>query len=212
MNWLYIGIGFLFVAAHVVFGKTESKPAKADAAQEVVISDSLRSHAERILRAGNRSYANPPVQREVQAFIEGRFAAMGLETRRQVFRVDGVEYVNVIGVLNPDLPGIWVIGAHYDVCGNQPGADDNASGVAGLIELARLLAAKPCRSLAAPASLVGVDFSDHRNYWTFGYAAVMVTDTAFMRNKNYHRSSDTIDTLDFGKMAQVVLGLAGIFS
>ena len=32
-----------------------------------------------------------------------------------------------------------VVGAHYDVCGNQPGADDNASGVAGLLELARML-------------------------------------------------------------------------
>ena len=36
-----------------------------------------------------------------------------------------------------------MIGAHYDSCGDTPGADDNASGVAGLLELARLLAAKP---------------------------------------------------------------------
>ena len=36
-----------------------------------------------------------------------------------------------------------VIGAHYDSCGDTPGADDNASGVAGLLELARLLAANP---------------------------------------------------------------------
>ena len=36
-----------------------------------------------------------------------------------------------------------MIGAHYDSCGDTPGADDNASGVAGLIELARVLAANP---------------------------------------------------------------------
>jgi Zn-dependent M28 family amino/carboxypeptidase len=40
--------------------------------------------------------------------------------------------------LGPDTPDV-VVGAHYDVAGVQPGADDNASGAAGLIELARLL-------------------------------------------------------------------------
>lgn len=310
-----MGIRFLAAVALPIFGKTKSNPAMADDSRAAVISDSLRSHVKRILHSGNRSYADSEAQREVQGFIEREFASMGLEPRRQVFRVDGVDYVNVIGVLHPNLPGIWVIGAHYDVYGNQPGADDNASGVAGLIELARLFAAKPnavshqvqfvayaneepphfgttdmgshvhakslhemgadvkamiglemigyfsdredsqeypigilnwfypskgdfiavvsnfgsgvlrrrvrgaikgnssipCRSLTAPASLVGVDYSDHRNYWAFGYDAVMITDTAFMRNRNYHRQSDTIETLDFGRMAQVVQGLAGIF-
>ena len=37
-----------------------------------------------------------------------------------------------------------IVSAHYDVCGNQPGADDNASAVAGLLESARMVAeAKP---------------------------------------------------------------------
>jgi hypothetical protein len=46
--------------------------------------------------------------------------------------------------------------------------------------------------------------SDHLNYWKFGYPAVMINDTAFIRNPNYHQLSDTIDTLDFEKMAEVV--------
>ena len=47
-------------------------------------------------------------------------------------------------------------------------------------------------------------FSDHRNYWKFGYPALMITDTGFERNHNYHLISDTIKTLNFEKMAAVV--------
>lgn len=46
--------------------------------------------------------------------------------------------------------------------------------------------------------------SDHRNYWKFGYKVVMINDTAEFRNNNYHKESDTIDTLDFEKMAAAV--------
>jgi hypothetical protein len=35
----------------------------------------------------------------------------------------------------------------------------------------------------------------------------MITDTAFYRNRNYHKTTDTIDTLDFKRMKQVVQGL-----
>lgn len=63
------------------------------------------------------------------------------------------------------------------------------------------------RTLKAPSFIRGVDFSDHRNYWKFGYDAVMITDTSFYRNSNYHEKSDTIETLSFDKMEEVVKGL-----
>ena len=62
-------------------------------------------------------------------------------------------------------------------------------------------------SLKAPACLIGIDFSDHMNYWKFGYHAIMITDTAFYRNLNYHSVSDTIYTLNFDKMKEVVKGV-----
>ena len=62
----------------------------------------------------------------------------------------------------------------------------------------------PVRALSAPASLRGIDYSDHQNYWRFGYPALMVTDTSFMRNPHYHRSTDTWDRLDYRRMAQAV--------
>lgn len=50
-------------------------------------------------------------------------------------------------------------------------------------------------------------FSDHRNYAPRGIPAVMVTDTAFLRNDRYHEPTDTPDTLDYTKMAAVTEGL-----
>lgn len=62
----------------------------------------------------------------------------------------------------------------------------------------------PIYSINAPALLPGIDFSDHRSYWPHGYPAVMVTDTAFFRNPNYHKRGDRYDTLDYARMALVV--------
>ena len=60
------------------------------------------------------------------------------------------------------------------------------------------------KKFTAPKSLTGVDFSDHRSYWQFGYDALMITDTAFYRNRNYHEPTDTVETIDFKRMAKVI--------
>jgi hypothetical protein len=52
------------------------------------------------------------------------------------------------------------------------------------------------------AALAGL--SDQRSYWSFDFPAFMINDTAFVRNPNYHKQSDTIDTLDFDKLTEVV--------
>jgi Zn-dependent M28 family amino/carboxypeptidase len=62
----------------------------------------------------------------------------------------------------------------------------------------------PVYSINAPRALQGVDFSDHRSYWDRGMPAMMVTDTAFLRNKQYHLAGDTWDRLDYQRMAKVV--------
>ncbi|MEM9025135.1 MAG: M28 family peptidase, partial [Bacteroidota bacterium] len=65
----------------------------------------------------------------------------------------------------------------------------------------------PVHSINAPASIPGIDFSDHLNYWNEGYRALMITNTSFYRNKNYHQASDTPETLDYGRMGEVVKGV-----
>jgi Zn-dependent M28 family amino/carboxypeptidase len=198
-----------------------------------------------------------------------------------------------------------VIGAHYDSVSDSPGADDNASGVAGLLEVARRLkdadlahpvelaaytleesgfstkdmgsvrhaqaladagiqvramvalemigfysdrvgsqgapdpriaeryprqgnflmvvgrmedmkltqlleetmrdaGALPIHSINAPRAVPGIDLSDHASFWDAGFPAAMITDTAFYRNPHYHMPSDTMDRLDFLRMAQAV--------
>jgi hypothetical protein len=66
----------------------------------------------------------------------------------------------------------------------------------------------PAHGLAAPAYVQGVTFSDRATYKRFGYPAIMITDTAFMRYPYYHTAEDTPDTLDYEGTARVVQGLA----
>lgn len=56
-----------------------------------------------------------------------------------------------------------------------------------------------------------VRLSDHASFWDRGYKAVMITDTAYFRNPHYHRPSDTMDTLDFSFMSQLVKSLVLYF-
>jgi len=68
----------------------------------------------------------------------------------------------------------------------------------------------PTESLIVPFNgyiLPDTRRSDHASFWNAGLPALMVTDTANFRNPNYHLPSDTPDTLDYGFMAQLVVGL-----
>jgi len=72
-------------------------------------------------------------------YILEHFGKAGARTLDDVFKVGPVPYRNIIGRFGPAEGPRVIVGAHYDACGPTPGADDNASGVAGLIELAYLL-------------------------------------------------------------------------
>ncbi len=253
-----------------------------------------------------RTFRNNENIEKTATFIETHFKQAGGVIQKQEFTVSGTEFRNVSAFFGPKSGPRVIIGAHYDSHGITPGADDNASGVAGLIELAYLFQAHPpttrielvaypleeppffatkkmgsyfhakavsesneqilsvivlemigyydeafgsqdypallfkliypntgnfiavigkldqrsfiadvkskmqgagaigVYSIAAPTQIPGIDFSDHRNYWEFGYNAVMITDTAFYRNKEYHKAGDTWDRLNYEKMAEVV--------
>lgn len=66
----------------------------------------------------------------------------------------------------------------------------------------------PVEAAALPSSLPGVGWSDHWSFWQEGYRAVMFTDTAPFRNPNYHRATDTTETLDYERLAAAVQGIA----
>ena len=242
-------------------------------------------------------------------YIKAAFSSTGADVTEQSYEAFRKPFRNIIARFGPAQGRLVLVGAHYDVYGELPGADDNASGVAGLLELSRLLAARrldspvelvafsteeppyfggpemgsaaharsiqaagvhvkamiglemigffsptqpyttlplylvypgtgdfitiagrwadrslardfkrcfrgatpvPALSYSGPVG-IGADLSDHRNYWAAGYPAIMVTDTAFMRNSNYHTDHDLPSTLDFDRMAGVVDGvLSGV--
>lgn len=260
-----------------------------------------------------RNHANLENLEKAALYIQRSLEASGARVSTQEVMVQGTPYRNVIARFGPPTGPVLVIGAHYDSHDHTPGADDNASGVAGLLELARLLGRSPptravelvaytleewphfrtenmgsawhARSMKAanrevelmlslemigyfsdepgsqrfpfpvfgwlypdkgnfialvgklehfglmrkakaamagattlpvrsinapPTTLQGIDFSDHRNYWKEGMAAIMVTDTAFLRNPHYHRAEDTAEKLDYARMGKVVQGVFAV--
>lgn len=278
-----------------------------DESAKWVNAELLRKHVE-VLSSEllPRSAEHPENLQAAANYITGQLKQFNSAVQLQTYAHAGKNYSNVVASFGPDSQEIIVVGAHYDAYSIFPGADDNASGTAALIELARLLATQTLHkrielvfytceeppnfateamgsfvhaasishktvrlmislemlgfysqaensqryplgflryiypdkgnfiavidqlfgsdasglkasintwtqleaySMNAPRYVPGVDFSDHRNYWAHNMPAIMVTDTAFMRNAYYHQASDLPHTLDYVKMAQVVYGV-----
>lgn len=90
-----------------------------------------------------RDESHPEHLDRAAAYIHGELERAGGMVSEQAYDVNRTTYRNVIAWFGPDTKERIIVGAHYDVAGEQPGADDNASGVAGLIELAYLLRQTP---------------------------------------------------------------------
>jgi peptidase M28-like protein len=269
-------------------------------------SEALKRHVAFLATADHpRNPRHPDDIERAATYVAAELSRSGGRVSDEPYLAYGARTRNLILRLGPDHGPLIVVGAHYDVCADLPGADDNASGVAGLLELARLLGsrklsspvelvafsseeppyfggpdmgsavhaaglrkagvelramiglemigyfkgserlpsillysiyphrgdfisvagrwedrgllklAKRCFRGASPVPVVsysgpvsvGSDLSDHRNFWELGYPAFMVTDTADLRNPNYHEPGDLPATLDYERMAGVVDGL-----
>ena len=270
----------------------------------------LKVYLDQIVRPNvYRNYRNVDELNRVSAWLKEQMRLFGIPCRFQTYQTYGQNYRNVVCQLDVGHAKKAIVGAHYDVYEDLPGADDNASGVAGVLETARILAKQrehlkqnvefvfytleeppffrskdmgsyrhaksiasqkdqieavyilemigfyqenggqdypkglkwlyptdgnfiaavsnigsrdlasqycsamqqrqklDCQRLVAPEFVTGVDFSDHLNYWQMDMPAIMITDTAFFRNKHYHTKADTIDKLNLPNMAEVVNGL-----
>src|SRR4051794_3977868 len=133
--------GVLWMTA--VPGRSHAGPLPPFTPDQEHLAGRLREHVRAVAsRAHNVSHV--PELEQAALYIEGVLAGMGYEIHRQPFRADGQEVRNVEVVIEPDPSkahgSTLVIGAHYDSYLHAPGANDNGTGVAGVIELARLLA------------------------------------------------------------------------
>jgi Zn-dependent M28 family amino/carboxypeptidase len=127
------------------------------------VADRLRQHVERLAAAprppGTPEHAN------ARAYIRARLAGAGFSVTEQAYGQDGFDWRNLLTEPMPadaSLP-LFIVAAHYDSTPTTPGADDNASGVAALLELAqwihpRLAAAQ---SWQARLQLVAYDLEEY---------------------------------------------------
>ncbi|MCK4980486.1 MAG: M28 family peptidase [Candidatus Delongbacteria bacterium] len=88
-------------------------------------------------------------------YIAGKFKELGMKPKLHTYTVNNTEYKNVYCKLQGISDDIIIVGAHYDSYHNFPAADDNASGVAGLIETARIVS----KSDSIPYSIIFVSFT-----------------------------------------------------
>jgi hypothetical protein len=89
---------------------------------------------------GERNVVNYTALRAGADYIEQSFIEAGLHPRRDGYEADGVLCENIEVEIRGSSPEIVVIGAHYDSVFGSPGANDNGSGVAALLALARRFA------------------------------------------------------------------------
>lgn len=271
------------------------------------ICHNLQNHLEQIVRQRDPYFAMGG-HFYVREYIRQEFAKFGT-VQTHNFNVRGKCHQNLILHLETNShtsnkPPI-LIGAHYDTVPGSPGADDNGTGIAVLLELAKYFSAvaaefplrfvafdmeeygllgsqayaallqqeqqplrlmislemlgycdarpntqryppglkyfypnrgnfialignlkaipdlmafsRNFRQINAPCEWLPVGLwgyvvpdtrrSDHAPFWDRGYRAIMVTDTANLRNPNYHSSRDTLETLDLEFLSRVCLGL-----
>lgn len=297
-------------------GKSYAGALPPFSAQEAETTANVKKHVFHLAETiGERNLTRYKALQDASQFIEETLKSQGYEVQSQEYAVQGKTVRNLVA----EIPGgtrageIVVVGAHYDTVFDCPGADDNGSGIAGLLEVARLLKhsgvrpertlrfvafvneeppyfqtatmgsrvyAKrarehhdnvvaaislemlgtyldtegsqqypsgvgwlypskgnfigfvgnvasrplvreavrsfrrttqfPSQGIAAPEGIMGIGWSDHWSFWQEGYPGIMVTDTAFFRNKNYHMPSDTAGTLDYERMGRVVQGIARV--
>ncbi len=106
------------------------------------IESNLRMHVDRLAGLiGPRHLGKPSTISATIGYIEGQWGSMGYEHRRECYDALGHQATNLIVEQrgNKRAEDIILLGAHYDTVHTTPGADDNASAVAVLLEASRLL-------------------------------------------------------------------------
>ncbi len=153
-------------------------------------------------------------------YIAGHFTRAGATVEYQAIEVEGKTYQNVIGRFKAGQGERVIVGAHYDSSGDTPGADDNASGVAALIELAYLFGKNPPAGEVELVAYVNEEppFFRMEQMGSVVHArraagqkikgVIVFEMVGYFRNEAYHEKEDTADRLDYVRMAKVVVAVS----
>jgi hypothetical protein len=137
-----IGYGALRYMTSVP-GQPHRGPLPALTAEEAAIATELKAHIETIA-AREHNLVHYDELEKVARYLEATLESYGYAVGRQIFAVDGRPVRNIDVAIESAIDGsnpeVVVVGAHYDSVVGSPGANDNATGVAAVLELARLLA------------------------------------------------------------------------
>ena len=121
-------------------GKNVSTAA-ALTADELTLRNELQADVQKLGgEIGERNIPRYPALLAAAEFIENSFSTAGLRSRRDTYEVEGHPCHNIEVQIGGRSPEIVLIGAHYDSVYGAPGANDNATGVAGILALARRFA------------------------------------------------------------------------
>lgn len=138
-------IVFVVIKGTTVGWQVSSAPASALTPEQQKSVQAMKAVVEELSgRIGNRNYAEPEKLEMAHRYIANQFKSLGYRVESFPFQIGQQTFKNIIAKKSKrngsrsSSADLLVIGAHYDTCFN-PGADDNASGVAGLIEAARVL-------------------------------------------------------------------------
>lgn len=108
----------------------------------------LKVHVSRLsVYKSGRNFINKDNITPARNYIAKQFSAAGLKPIYQTYQLDGDEYSNIVVNIpgTSDSEEILIVGAHYDSVENSPGANDNASGVGALIEIAKYISKNPVK-------------------------------------------------------------------
>jgi Zn-dependent M28 family amino/carboxypeptidase len=138
---LLVVVATIVVLAMKMPGRSfRGSPPPLDAGQRA-LREALRLDVVRLAGTiGERNVVLSKEYAQAADFIEQSLREAGYATARQMFVVEGVACVNVEAEVHGTGDGIVIVGAHYDTVDGSPGADDNGSGVAALLALARAFA------------------------------------------------------------------------
>ena len=171
-----------------------------------------RSKLQRTVRLVAFANEEPPFfkQAEMGSLVyAGRCREQGVDVRAMVSVESIGYYTDEVGVQRyPPVLG-WFFPAEGDYLafvGNVSSRGIVRDAIGAFRERATL----PSEGLAAPQAINGIDWSDHWAFWQHGYPALMITDTAIMRNRHYHRPTDLPGTLDYDRFTRAVTGLVDV--